>query len=154
MQSPKHIDVKIKKISTQIFVLMILFSPIFVHVATAAGSSSAPPNTNLIVCNTSLNKSSGTFNDPCTFQSLVTLAQNLINFLIYLSIPLAAVSFVWAGFKIMTAAGNVSQVKQGKDIFVKVAIGLIFVLAAWLIVNVILTALLVPGQGYSLLSNS
>src|ERR1035437_8264631 len=95
-----------------------------------------PPNTNLIVC---------AGGDQCGWKDLVILAGNLIRFLIYIAIPLAALSFAWAGFTIMTAAGDEGKVKKGKEIFEKVAYGIVFALAAWLIVNVILTALLAPG---------
>jgi len=124
---------------TLIFLLAFLFliSPIFVF---------AQPS--LIICN---EESGSSFTNECGWDDLVQLAQNFIDFLIYLAIPLAALSFSYAGFLIMTAGGNQGQRDKGKDVFVKVAKGLIFMLVAWLIVDLILTALL-SDDSYSLLN--
>lgn len=85
--------------------------------------------------------------DPpnCTFNDLITLAQNIINFLILVSIPAAAIAFAWAGFLFMTAKGSESQISQAKGIFVKVLIGFLFVLSGWLIVRTITSVLLDEG---------
>lgn len=149
MRRASNIDIKIRKISIHFFVLAILVLPVFVQTQASTQNPPPPPNTNLIVCNTQFNSSSGAFNDPCTFNSLLTLAKNLINFLIYIAIPLVAFTFAWAGFKILTSGGNTSRMEEGKKILEKVAYGLLFLLAAWLIVNVLLSSLL--NTGYSLL---
>lgn len=78
----------------------------------------------------------------CGFPHLMELAKNIMNFLITVSIPLAAIAFAYAGFLFMTAGGSQSQVSKAKEIFTKVLIGFIFVLGAWLIVWTITTALL------------
>lgn len=81
---------------------------------------------------------------PCTFPKLVELGSNLITYLVYLSIPLAAIAFARAGFLYMTAGGSQGKVEKAKELFIKVAWGFFFVLAAWLIVNLITKALLKP----------
>lgn len=87
----------------------------------------------------------------CQFNDFVQLGQNLINFLIVLSIPLTAIAFAWAGFLMVTSAGSEEKIKQGKAIFGKVLVGFIFILGAWLIVYTITTALLNDPKNYSLL---
>lgn len=95
----------------------------------------------------------------CGFNNLLELAKNVMDFLMTVSIPLAAIVFAYAGFLFMTAAGNEGQVSKAKEIFTKVLIGFIFVLCAWLIVWAITSALLCdPSQAscgfYDLLDRS
>jgi hypothetical protein len=87
----------------------------------------------------------------CTFQHFVRLVQNVLTFLILLSIPIATLAFAWAGILMLTAAGNSGQVDKAKGIFWNVLKGFLFVLTAWLIVKMITSALLSPGNFTDLL---
>ncbi|MDP2705287.1 MAG: hypothetical protein U1D31_00140 [Patescibacteria group bacterium] len=87
----------------------------------------------------------------CGFPQLIELGNNIINFLVIASIPLAVISFIYAGFLYLTAGGNEGKIKQAHSIFWKVLWGFIIILTAWLIVQLIINAFLVPG--YSLLEN-
>lgn len=85
--------------------------------------------------------------EDCTFNSFITLVQNVMDFLLFtIAMPLAALSFAYAGWLYMSAAGNESNVKQAHEIFKNVIIGLSIALAAWLIVNTILSGLGVSSQ--------
>lgn len=55
--------------------------------------------------------------------------------------PLAAISFAWAGWLYMSSAGNESNIKKAHEIFGNVVLGLCIALAAWLIVNAIVVGL-------------
>lgn len=91
----------------------------------------------------------------CDFNMLMTLARNIINFLLVFSTAIAAACFFFAGYLYLTAGGNVGQVTRAHSIFKNVAVGLIIALSAWLIVNTILTALIPSGaDNYSLLKNA
>ena len=84
----------------------------------------------------------GSTSSPCDFDALIVLAGNIIQFLIVaVALPLAAISFAWAGIKLMTARGNENTIREAKAIFWYVLIGLIVVLAAWLLVYAILDGL-------------
>lgn len=89
--------------------------------------------------------------DPCTLNDLVTLLQNLINFLIIISTFLATAAFAYAGVILLGSGGNESAKDKAKDIFGKVLKGYLWILAAWLIVYTITSVLLNPG--YSLLGS-
>lgn len=80
--------------------------------------------------------------DDCDFNALMTLFNRIINFIFYISIPLAAISFSYAGYLYLSAAGNTSQIEKAHKIFGKVLIGFIFILSAWLIVYTITNSLL------------
>ncbi len=77
----------------------------------------------------------------CDFNMLVKLVQNIINFLVYMSAPVAAVAFAWAGVLYFTAAGDEKKIGEAHNIFTTVLIGLGIVLSAWLIVKLIVTGL-------------
>ncbi len=79
--------------------------------------------------------------DACKACNLVDLANNIINFLIVLAVLIAGILFAWAGFIMVTSAGNMSKVKKAKDIFVDVLIGVIIVLSGWIIINTIMSIL-------------
>lgn len=89
----------------------------------------------------------GTAEDPCTFSDFIELIQNFINWLIFIAVPLSAVIFTFAGLKYITAAGDPGKIKSAHGIFKNVAIGLLFVLGAWLIVYTITSTLLDPDRG-------
>jgi hypothetical protein len=77
----------------------------------------------------------------CTFGSLI---QNIINFAIGLSIPLAAVLFAYAGWLYFSNRENSSKIEQAHRIFTSVLIGFASAVAGWLIVQTILKTL-APG---------
>lgn len=77
----------------------------------------------------------------CNFYMLIKLVQNIINFLVYMAAPVAAVAFAWAGVLYLTAAGDEKKIGQAHTIFTDVLIGLGIVLSAWLIVKLIVTGL-------------
>ena len=78
----------------------------------------------------------GGWDDPCDFGSFMTLIESFIKYvLLWIIIPLAAIIFMYAGYLMMTAAGNEAKLTQAKKAFWYVLIGLLVALAAWLIVE-------------------
>ncbi|MBL4683623.1 MAG: hypothetical protein JKY37_03455 [Nannocystaceae bacterium] len=88
---------------------------------------------------------SGGIGDPCGWSDLLTLGQNILNFIVTLSIVSAALIFAYAGFLYFTAGGDTGKVSQAHSLFLAVVIGLFLVLTAWLVVNTILDTL--TGKG-------
>lgn len=85
-------------------------------------------------------------NDPggatgCQACKLASLGQNIINFLVGISIPLAAVMFAYAGFIYFTSS-VIDKIEKAKKIFTSVLIGFAIVIGGYLIVETILHALL------------
>lgn len=79
--------------------------------------------------------------DQCNACNLVKLANNVIRFLIVLSILLATIMFIWAGFLFVTSGGNQTQLQKGKKMFMDVLIGIIIVLTGFLIVDTVMKTL-------------
>ena len=74
----------------------------------------------------------------CNFCNLAQLVQNIVNFLIMVSIPISVAMFAWAGIIMFTNAGNPKKITRAKSIFSSVFIGFIIAVSGWLVVQVIL----------------
>lgn len=120
-----------KRLLLSLFLLTFLTLPFLV---SAQG-------TGLIPC-------TGATSNPCNFNKLIELAKGIIDFLVLASIPLATISFMYAGFLYLTAGGDTSKVKQAHSIFWKVLWGFIIILSAWLIVDLILKAFLTDDYSF------
>lgn len=73
--------------------------------------------------------------NACTFEDLFCLVKKVINFILFTIIPpLAAVWFAYAGFLMLTAAGDPGKTKQARDMLLYVVIGILIAYAAWLLV--------------------
>ena len=81
----------------------------------------------------------------CQLHDLLNLANNIITFAVYLAVLIATIMFVYAGVLYVTAAAQEANLDKAKKIFWTVFLGLVIVLAAWLIINVILSTL--TGKG-------
>jgi len=78
----------------------------------------------------------------CNFCSLAQLGQNIINLAIYLAVFLSAILFAWAGWNYLTNFGDTGKVAKAHSVFANVAVGLIIILAAWLIIDTLMKTVL------------
>lgn len=69
------------------------------------------------------------------------LAQNVLNLGIYIAVFLSAILFAYAGWQYLTAGGEPGKAGEARKIFWNVGVGLIIILAAWLIVDLIIKML-------------
>lgn len=85
---------------------------------------------------------------PCDFNALMTLINTVIHFILFdMVIPIAAIMFAYAGFLMVTAGGEAAGARtKAKSIFTNAVLGLIFAVAAWLIVRTILLILGYQGS--------
>lgn len=87
---------------------------------------------------------------PCTTNcqvcDILKLVQNIINFFLQISVPLATAMFLAAGILILTAGDSTQRLELGKTIFKNAVIGFAIVLCAWLFINTILNVL--AGQEF------
>ncbi len=79
-----------------------------------------------------------TLGDPCQACDLVQLAENILKVMISLAVVASAIMFAYAGFLYITAAASPNNIDTAKSIFWKILIGLIFVLAAYIIVDMVM----------------
>lgn len=78
----------------------------------------------------------------CDYYDLLEMVNRIINWIILISIPVAAGVFAFAGLKYMTAADNSGQKSEAKSMINKTLIGFVFILSAWIIVSTVLNVLL------------
>jgi hypothetical protein len=95
----------------------------------------------LIVCN----------GPDCNFEDLIRLVTGVMDVLIMISFVAATIAFIWIGFTLLTSQGDSGAMKKAKDVGMKVVLGLVFVLAGWLIVYTISSVLL--NKGFTLLES-
>lgn len=87
----------------------------------------------------------GTAGCPCTFCHFFYLIQKIINFVTLKLIPtIAILLIIIGGGMYLFNFGNTNRVRQGTDILIGVAIGILIIYAAWLIINTILIAFVNP----------
>ena len=71
---------------------------------------------------------------------LATVANNVLNTGIYIAVFLSAFLFAWAGWKYMTNVAG-GEISKAKEIFVNVAVGLVIILAGWLVIDTLMKTL-------------
>jgi hypothetical protein len=81
----------------------------------------------------------------CTFEKIKDLVNRVILYIIYLTIPIGAIMFAYAGFLLLTKGSSEEARTKAKGIFINVVIGVVVILAAFLIIKTILDALGVTG---------
>lgn len=139
----------IDKKSFLIFALFFIL--IFPNVSLAQNTGAQPgQNGYQLLVKCSGNQIGSTNEKECSWNDFIEQINKVINFLFYLSVILATISFIWCGFKFLTAGGNEDKAKEAKDIFYKVVIGFIWVFAAWLLVHFITSAFSL-NEGISIL---
>ena len=89
----------------------------------------------------------GTGEPACQTCHALGLVNSINSWLVGILSIVAAILFVIAGFKIVTAQGNPSVIKGAKDLIVNAAIGFAIVLAAWLLIDLLMKTLLDDSNG-------
>lgn len=83
----------------------------------------------------------------CTFCDFFVLAQKVYNFAIKgLAIPVVVIFIIWGGIQMLIAGANPPLYQKGINTIRAALIGLVIILAAWLIVDTVIKILM----GYSL----
>ncbi len=88
----------------------------------------------------------GTLKNPCTFNGLMDLVNNLVKFILFVvALPLTAVMIAYAGF-LYLFSGISDQKSKAKGIFFNAVIGLVIAFCAFLIIQLILRTLGYDGS--------
>ena len=78
----------------------------------------------------------------CNFTYIMVMINTLITYLIFYIVPcIATVIILYAGWLILSSAGNVEKVTKAKGLIFQAVIGIILITVAWLIVKWILITL-------------
>lgn len=74
----------------------------------------------------------------CNACHLVQLGQNVLNFLVTITVLMSGVIFAIAGFKMVTSRGNSGTISEAREMFTNVIVGLVILLSAWLVVDTVM----------------
>lgn len=78
---------------------------------------------------------------PCNFCDGIIVAGNIITLLFTIAFPITVAMVVYGAIRLMISGGSPEKVNQAKKIMTNAIIGLVIVLAAWVIVNTLLRVL-------------
>ena len=84
---------------------------------------------------------------PGTYKDPRQLARNIINIILGFLGIIAVVIILYAGFQWMTAGGEEEKVGEARQRLIQGAIGLILIIAAWIIAYFVIDALVKAIQG-------
>ncbi len=77
----------------------------------------------------------------CGLADIITLIQNIIEYIFILVLPIVAIVFAYVGYLYLTSGGNTAKHTQAKEAMTNLGIGILIILAAWLIIKSVLTTL-------------
>jgi hypothetical protein len=85
---------------------------------------------------------------PCDYGGILQLVQNLMNAGIAIGIIAFVLVTVWAGISFMTNPTNPEARSQARAMLINVVVGMIIVLASWLVVDFIMKVIYNDGSQY------
>ena len=125
--------------------LVVVALAVVVLAPTATFAAWSDP---IVQCSGALPDSSygdiGNSKKACTVRDIAKTAQNLINTAIYISVFLSAGLFAWAGLIYVTNIANHGEMTKAKTIFTNVIIGLVILMASWLVIDTLMKTLVNP----------
>ncbi len=122
-----------------IVILSLFFAPLALSAQQDPGTGltyECPPKT--VVINNKTYVKEG----ECTFNDLIAAAKNFMDKIIVFTLSFSVIVIAVAGYNYMISGTNPSARKDANRMLTKVAIGIFFILAAWLIVTLIANTLL------------
>jgi uncharacterized membrane protein (DUF485 family) len=85
----------------------------------------------------------------CTPSDFVALFVRGADIITGLAGTMSILMFVYGGFLMITAYGNDAKIKQGRDVIIATVIGIIIILLAWTLVNLVIMSLYGGADNYS-----
>jgi len=114
--------------------ILLLFSP--------APVAAAPWNESIVTCSGAQDAVvNGVQQRACTICDIAKVAQRILNLGIFVAVFLSAILFAWAGILLLTYAANPAGKDKAKTLFGNVLIGLLIILAAWLVIDTLMKVL-------------
>lgn len=135
------------RITTSVtFAFVAFFMP---HAAFAQNFLTDPIFPEECKCDRQINPADGTFIETapdygCVLQTL----QNVVNAAVGFGIILCVMWIAYAGFSLMISGGNSEALSQAKTRLLNAGVGLIVILAAWLVVDFVLKVVYDPSVAF------
>ena len=77
----------------------------------------------------------------CTFVDVIAAVQNVVKVAVSIALAFSVIVIVRAGWIYLTSGGEPAKRQEANKMFVKVLWGIFWILGAWLVINLIMTAL-------------
>ena len=124
-----------QRVLTFLVVFMLLFTPFLVLAQPSFVGDVAP------ACGDIDGDGIADGSGMCQYCDLMPLAERIIEFLIFFGIVVAILVIIYAGWLYLTAGSNAGQITTAHSRLRAAIFGLIIVLAAWLIIELIVSFL-------------
>jgi hypothetical protein len=131
-----------KKISTGLVCVYLLLLPVFASAVgkgtpaptTVPSEAEAPKSALIYVCHDAAP-------GECNFGDLLKAVDKIMNWGTIFALQFSVVVIAYAGYLYMLSEGNPGKLKEANDMFTKVAIGIAWIIGAWLVVSLIMNSL-------------
>ena len=136
------------KIISLVTVFVLLCMPIFSEAEERGTTGNTPPPPDYVdtgITYDCANERRDTKYGECTFEDVVKATKSLVNYAIKFALFFSVIVIAVAGGRYMMSGDNASERAKANKMLLSVVKGTVIVIAAWLIVNLITTALLRPG---------
>jgi len=87
--------------------------------------------------------------DFCTYCDFLVLVQNVIKFLMEISISVSVIFIIYGAVMLMISSGSPEKAKKAKATITSAIFGLVIVLGSWLIINTIIAVLAGGGSEWA-----
>ncbi len=74
---------------------------------------------------------------PCDIRAFVNWVKKIINYLFYISVPIATAFILWGAFVMMKSGGSPGEFEKGKKVILSAIIGIVIIFTSNLIVTTI-----------------
>ncbi len=121
-------------------ILLIIFfilmpSALIADDGSGEGGGALPPTSSFIPCGNIVG-SDGTVKNPCNACHFIQLSQNILRFfVITIALPAAAILIAIGGAMMVFSPVSPGQQGRGKKIIINALVGLLFIFAAWVIID-------------------
>jgi hypothetical protein len=79
--------------------------------------------------------------DDCNFCRLIDLGDSVVDYIVFISLSIAMIGIVWAGFLLLTSAGSTAKRSRAKHALKSIAIGILAIFGGWLLIDTIMKGL-------------
>ncbi len=117
---------------------------IFIVIALLPAVSLAQQGTGIwahTMCSATSSATAGGPVESCGFCDILVVAQNIIVYLTEISATISAGMIVYGALRMMVAGGSEGGVSAARQTMINAAIGFVITLAAWIVVNTLLSLL-------------
>jgi hypothetical protein len=134
----------INRVAVGILLSLAFVVPAFAQAQVPGGGGSSDPKQTtfqIVPCNGVASSTNPAIKE-CDFNSLVEMANRIIKFLLYLSIPFVLAIIMYTAFLYLTANGSEVKLTKAKHMLWYVLVGLFWILISFILVYTVLDKLL------------